>query len=271
MPLGGTAKMMESRTPSRTVTSKSSTSLARGPLARRVSCLIPAYNESGRIGNVLAGLRQAQRLDAILVVDDGSLDGTLAEARAAARDDPRVRVLHHERNRGKGAAVRTGLSAAGPGIILLLDADLEGFTPEHLDTLIEPVLSDRAEMTLGLFVGGKWNTDMSHRLTPWLSGQRCVRSELLQRIDWHAAEGYGVESAISVASLQGGWRVQRVPLPGVWHPPSEYHRGLGEGVLNRARMYAQIARALYRAGGLQWIFPRLRDWLRRTYSEWVAG
>ncbi len=255
----------------KTSNSRSSATLTHGPLARRVVCLIPAYNESGRIGNVLTGLRQAKRLDAILVVDDGSLDGTLAEARAAARDDPRVRVLHHERNRGKGAAVQTGLSAAGPATILLLDADLEGFTPVHIDDLIEPVLSDRAEMTLGLFVGGKWTTDMSHRLTPWLSGQRCLRSELLHRIDWHAADGYGVESAISVAALQHGWRVQRVPLRGVWHPPSEYHRGLGEGVRNRARMYAQIARALYRAGALQWIFPRLRDWLRRTYSEWVAG
>jgi glycosyltransferase involved in cell wall biosynthesis len=262
---------MESRRHTIATNTKSSGNLTRGPLARRVVCVIPAYNESGRIGNVLTGLRQVQRLDAILVVDDGSLDGTLAEARAAARDDARVRVLHHEHNRGKGAAVRTGLSAAGQAIILLLDADLEGFTPVHIDDLIEPVLSDHAEMTLGLFVGGKWTTDMSHRLTPWLSGQRCLRSELLQRIDWHAADGYGVESAISVAGLQYGWRVRHIPLPGVWHPPSEYHRGLGEGIRNRARMYSQIARALYRSGGMQWVFPRLRDWLRRTYSEWVAG
>ena len=93
--------------------SKSSSSLGRGPLARRVVCIVPAYNESGRIGKVLAGLRQVERLDAILVVDDGSLDGTLNEARTAAQDDPRVRVLHHGGNRGKGSAVLSGLSAAG--------------------------------------------------------------------------------------------------------------------------------------------------------------
>ena len=252
--------------------SKSSSSLGRGPLARRVVCIVPAYNESGRIGKVLAGLRQVERLDAILVVDDGSLDGTLNEARTAAKDDPRVRVLHHEGNRGKGSAVLSGLSAAGAaGVILLLDADLEGFTPLHIQDLIEPVLHDQAEMTVGLFVGGKWTTDMSHRLTPWLSGQRCLRAELLHRIDWHAAEGYGVETALTVAALQYGWRVHRVPLPGVWHPPSEYHRGLVDGIQNRARMYAQIARAWYRAGGVQWIFPLLRDWIRRAYSDWVAS
>lgn len=244
----------------------------RGPLARRVACVIPAYNESGRIGNMLAGLRSVQCLDSIMVVDDGSVDGTLGEARAAATNDPRVRVLHHDQNRGKGAAVRTGLSAAaGTGALLLLDADLEGYGPAHIEDLVEPILANRAEMTLGLFIGGRWTTDMSHRLTPWLSGQRCLRSELLHHIDWSAAEGYGIETALTVASLQYGWRVQRVPMPGVWHPPSEYHRGLGEGIRNRTRMYLQIARAFYRAGGLQWIFPRLRDWLRRAYSEWVAG
>jgi len=236
-----------------------------------VVCIVPAYNESGRVGKVLAGLRQVDRLDAILVVDDGSLDGTLNEAHTAAQNDPRVRVLHHEGNRGKGYAVQSGLSAAGSaGAILLLDADLEGFTQLHIQDLIEPVLLDQAEMTVGLFVGGKWTTDMSHRLTPWLSGQRCLRAELLHRIDWHAAEGYGVETALTVAALQHSWRVQRVPMPGVWHPPSEYHRGLGDGIRNRAHMYAQIARAWYRAGGVQWIFPRLRDWVRRAYSDWVA-
>jgi len=245
---------------------------SRGPLARRVACVIPAYNESGRVGNVLASLRSIDRLDNIIVVDDGSVDGTLGDARAAATLDPRVRVLHNDRNRGKGAAVRAGLSAAaGAGAILLLDADLEGFGPAHIEDLVEPVLADQAEMTLGLFIGGKWTTDMSHRLTPWLSGQRCLRSELLHRIDWAAAEGYGIETALTVAALQYGWRVQRVPLPGVWHPPSEYHRGLSEGIRNRTQMYLQIARAFYRAGGVQWIFPRLRDWLRRTYSEWDLG
>jgi glycosyltransferase involved in cell wall biosynthesis len=252
--------------------SHGASNLGNGPLARRVVCIVPAYNESGRIGKVLAGLRQVDRLDAILVVDDGSLDSTLSEARTAAQNDPRVRVLHHESNRGKGSAVLSGLSAAEvAGAIVLLDADLEGFTPLHIQDLIEPVLHDQAEMTVGLFVGGKWTTDMSHHLTPWLSGQRCLRGELLHRIDWHAAEGYGIETALTVAALQDGWRVQRVPMPGVWHPLSEYHRGLGDGIRNRARMYAQIARAWYRAGGVQWIFPRLRDWVRRAFSDWVAS
>ena len=263
---------MELHVKRKVLAARGAANAARGPLARRVACVIPAYNESGRVGNVLAGLRSVERLDSIIVVDDGSVDGTLGEACAAATRDPRVRVLHNDRNRGKGAAVRAGLSAAaGAGAILLLDADLVGFDPTHIEDLVEPILADQAEMTLGLFIGGKWNTDMSHRLAPWLSGQRCLRSELLHRIDWSAAEGYGIETALTIAALQYGWRVQRVPLPGVWHPPSEYHRGLRDGIGNRAQMYLQIARAFYRAGGLQWIFPRLRDWLRRTYTEWDLG
>jgi hypothetical protein len=100
-------------------------------------------------------------------------------------------------------------------------------------------------MTLGLFSGGHFATDMSHRLTPFLTGQRGLRADLLEHVSPEAAAGYGFELALTIAARQQGSRVCVVPLQGVWHPPSEVHRGVLGGLAWRGGMYAQILRAWY--------------------------
>ncbi len=217
----------------------------------RIAAIIAAYNEANRIQGVLAVLAQVGLLDEILVVDDGSQDSTSAEILAAGAIDTRVRLLRHDKNRGKGQAIYTAWSHARANILLLLDADLVGLKPDQVRDLLQPVLENRADMTLGLFRGGHFNTDLAHLVTPWLSGQRCLRSELFWDVSRSAAQGYGLEAAITVAALIYGWRVQPVRLRGVTHPPSELHRGFWWGVANRARMYAQVLRAWYVAGGMQ--------------------
>ncbi len=84
---------------------------------------------------------------------------------------------------------------------------------------------------------------MSHGLTPGLTGQRCFRVELLEHLDWNAAQGYGLETALTFTTQKMGWRIQRVYWKGVSHPPSEFHRGLIKGLLGRVKMYWQIGRA----------------------------
>jgi hypothetical protein len=123
--------------------------------------------------------------------------------------------------------------------------------------LIEPVLDRRAEMTLGIFVGGHINTDFSHWATPFLTGQRGMRADLLKYVSREAAAGYGFEMALTVAANQNGCRTRIVPLKGVWHPPSEFHRGLWLGVNRRMRMYSQVTRAWYIATGER--YPKVRD------------
>lgn len=212
-----------------------------------VSALVPAYNEGGRIGNVLAALRQVSSLAEIIVVDDGSLDSTWEEACQAAESDPRLRLCRHAHNLGKGQAIFTGWQAARNNCLLTLDADLYHLEPHHVEALLQPVVSRQAEMSLGVFRRGDWKTDLSHRVTPWLTGQRCFWASLLEYVPEEAAAGYGIETAITVIAQRLGWSSQTVLLYGVSHPPSESHRGFKEGLNNRARMYAQIARALYRA------------------------
>jgi glycosyltransferase involved in cell wall biosynthesis len=228
-----------------------------------VSAIVPAYNEAGRIGQVLHILSQVKRLSEIIVVDDGSQDGTAMVARKAAEADGRIRVILHPENRGKGEAILSGWRTSRSTCLLLLDADLIGLTPQHIEELIQPVISGQAEMTQGLFSGGWWFTDYSHRLTPWLTGQRCLRARLLRELPAQAAAGYGFETALSLVARRRGWRCQPVALTGVSHLPSEVHRGFWKGVRNRAKMWKQIIHAWYLTSAWQRVVARIRLWDRQ--------
>lgn len=212
-----------------------------------IAAVLPTYNEADRINAVLDVLRQVDCLSEIIVVDDGSSDDTAQQAWQAAETDRRVRVLQHPSNQGKGQAIFTGWRATQATYLLMLDSDLINLKPMHVLSLIEPVINNKADMTLGLFWGGKFYTDFSHWAAPWLTGQRCLCTELFCLVSEEAAQGYGFEVAISVAVQQYGYRTRVVPLKGVWHPPSEFHRGWLRGIPWRLQMYRQVLRAWWLA------------------------
>lgn len=216
-----------------------------------IDAILPVYNEARTVRKVLSVLRQVDCLGEIIVVDDGSTDGSGKEIEEEAKADQRIRLLTHESNHGKGQSILHAWQITRANCVLLLDADLYGLEPRHILELIMPVLQDQADMTIGQFKRGYWRTDFSHFVTPWLSGQRCLRSELLEHVSPTAAAGYGIETALTVAAKQDGWRCKRVPMYGVWHRPSEQRLGWLAGLRTRSRMYGQIVRAWYLAGGLR--------------------
>jgi glycosyltransferase involved in cell wall biosynthesis len=231
-----------------------------------VAAIIPAYNEARGIGKVLNILRQVDLLSEIIVIDDGSKDRTIDEIEKCAVMDYRIRTISHSENRGKGEAIFSGWRATRAPLLVTLDADLVGLKPEQVVGLILPVLEMRADMTLGLFRHGYWRTEYSHRVTPWLTGQRCFRADLLKSISLPAAAGYGFETAITVAARRHKWRCVRVSLEGVSHPPSESHRGFWNGVATRSKMYAQIVRAWYVANGWERKVARLKHWASLVFD-----
>ena len=121
--------------------------------APAISILVPAYGEAGTIEQVL---RRALALGLdceIIVVDDGSQDSTAAVVQHLADELPQVRLIRHDRNRGKGAAVRTAIDASRGDIVLVQDADLE-YDPRDIPRLIEPLQSGVADVVYGTRLRG---------------------------------------------------------------------------------------------------------------------
>ena len=115
------------------------------PSPPHVSVVMPVFNEAATIGKVARVVLARPEVTELVVVDDASSDGTWGELQRLASGHPdRVRLLRHERNMGKGAALKTGFAAATGDIVLVQDADLE-YDPGDYSRLLEPILRDAAE------------------------------------------------------------------------------------------------------------------------------
>lgn len=199
-----------------------------------VAVIIPAYNEASRIGPVISAVTRARCVPEVIVVSDGSTDGTAETARSLG-----VRVIELERNVGKGGAMKAGLDATAAEVVAFIDADLVGLTPDHVDELIRPVLLGEADATLGVFAGGRSSTTLAQKITPGLSGQRAVRAALVRDIPMEGAR-FGVEIVLNKHLASRGARVKRVTLRGVSQVMKEEKRGRLEGFAARLRMYWEI-------------------------------
>ena len=118
----------------------------------KLSIVIPAYNEAELVGPLLEKVAALALPDGlskeIVVVDDGSSDDTVGSIRRVADMHPEIRVVVHERNRGKGAAVRTGVEAASGEVLIIQDADLE-YDPQDIPDVAAPILDGREKVVYG--------------------------------------------------------------------------------------------------------------------------
>ncbi|MDD2211437.1 MAG: glycosyltransferase family 2 protein [Clostridia bacterium] len=208
-----------------------------------VTAIIPAYNEEKYISNVLQALQKVEEITQIIVVSDGSTDNTVQEALSCG-----VQVINLPENIGKGGALTIGLKYTLEDIVLFLDADLIGLTEEHIFNLIRPVMNGQAEMTVGIFEKGRLATDMAQAISPYLSGQRCIKKRWLEQIDNLAISGFGVEKVVTNYAQQKKLRTIYVHLPKMSHVMKEEKLGLVRGFLYRMKMYWEIAKNV-RLGG----------------------
>jgi len=123
-----------------------------------LTIIIPAYNEERSLNRIVKAVKDVQLIDdiqkEIIIVDDCSSDDTLKIARSIASDDSAIRVYNHERNRGKGAAIHTGIEKASGDFIIIQDADLE-YDPREFNLLLRPVTEGFADVVYGSrFMGG---------------------------------------------------------------------------------------------------------------------
>jgi glycosyltransferase involved in cell wall biosynthesis len=117
-------------------------------LAPCLTAVMPVYNEVATIAEVVRVVLAQRPVQQLVIVDDCSTDGTWEKLRPLARDEPRIRLLRHEVNQGKGAALRTGIAQATASIVIIQDADLE-YDPAEYYRLLAPILSGRADVVFG--------------------------------------------------------------------------------------------------------------------------
>ncbi|SEF45550.1 Glycosyltransferase involved in cell wall bisynthesis [Caloramator fervidus] len=205
----------------------------------KATCVIPAYNEEKTIGKIIDVVKNINLIEKIIVVSDGSSDNTadIAKERGA-------HVIELEKNLGKGAAVKVGIENSESDVILLLDADLIGLKEKHVYDLLLPIFSDEADMTIGVFVNGRFATDLAQKIAPFLSGQRGVKKDILNKIDKIDITKYGIEIALTKYAKKYNYRVRNVELPDLTHIMKEEKLGFKEGFKARLRMYKDIIRCL---------------------------
>ncbi len=232
----------------------------RGP---GIAVIIPAKDEARRIGATVHAARGLPGADLVVVVDDGSTDRTSEVALEAG-----ARVLRHNRNRGKGAAMETGAEGVRlieeheegadgirpPRHLLFLDADLEA-SAAGAAPLVEPVVEGKADMAIALFpatrlrLGGhgfvvRLARGGVRRATGWepeqpLNGQRCITRAAFEAAR-PLAPGFGVETGLTIDVLRAGLRVIEVEVP-------LEHRATGTDLraqLHRAHQFVDVLRAL---------------------------
>lgn len=200
------------------------------PTYRRLSVLVPVYNERATVGEIIRRMRRVElpgSLDLeIVVVDDGSTDGT--DKVLAAIEDSTVMVLRHDTNRGKGACIRTALAKAHGDLVLVQDADLE-YDPEDWPSLLGPILKGRATVVYGSrYLGahqtiGYW-THLGNRFLSIVTDvlyntnlsdvQTCYKLFDRTVIDGISIESdrFDFEPEITAKVLRQGLRIYEVPI-----------------------------------------------------------
>jgi len=197
-----------------------------------LSVVIPVYNEAATIARVIERVRKApiELPMELVVVDDASSDGTRAILEQLAAEGPSdLRLLTHPVNRGKGAAVRTGLAAVRGEIVLIQDADLE-YDPRDYPLLLEPILEGQADVVYGnRFHGGPhrvlyFGHYVANRALTLISnlvtglnlsdmevGYKVFRTEVVRRLELRS-ERFGIEPELTVKLARLGCRIYEVPI-----------------------------------------------------------
>jgi glycosyltransferase involved in cell wall biosynthesis len=222
----------------------------------RVSVIVPAFNEERTLVEVIRRVRATGAVHEIVAVDDGSTDRSADVLSSLVHDaGAPLTVVRHDVNRGKGAAVRTGLARITGDVVVVQDADLE-LDPAEFAKLFAPILEDRADVVFGVrFASGRgttpWLAYLGNKAFTWLAsvlflrrlndvltGYRAMRATVAREVE-PRSDGFGMDAEQGCRAIRNGWRVAQVP---VTYTP----RSKGQGKKLRASASLDVFRAILR-------------------------
>jgi len=209
-----------------------------------ISCIVCAYNEGERLRDILSAVDGHPALKEVIVVDDGSTDGT----DALLRDYPGVRTISYGRNRGKTYAMSQGVAAATGDHLMFLDADLAGLGRPQIDSLAAPIETGRAKVSISL----RRNSLRLYRAIglDFVSGERVIPAWLIadQVATMEALPRWGGEAFINQRIIEAGLRIEVVDWPGVSNIRKYRKTGLLQGVWAECSMVRDALRVLSPVG-----------------------
>lgn len=208
----------------------------------KISVIMPVYNEARTINEIIKKVIDTKIVDELIIVDDFSSDDTMKVLKSLSSKE--IRICAHDKNLGKGAAIRTGLKNATGDIIIFQDADLE-YDPNDYAKLVQPIKDGRADVVYGSrflgrknilhckkffylthFVGNKFLNFMvtllyGARLTDMETCYKVIRKDILDKIEL-SATGFEIEPEITAKLLKRGVKIHEVPIS---YAPRDYREG----------------------------------------------
>lgn len=195
----------------------------------KLSVVMPVYNEIDTLREIIRRVREAPYEKEIIAVDDGSTDGSRELLAELAAEFPEVRAIFHERNMGKGAALRSGFDAVSGDVVIIQDADLE-YNPEDYPAVLEPIIDGRADVVYGSrFLAGArrvhlfWHA-MGNRLLTTLSNMtnnlclsdmetcyKAFRADVLEKVTIRS-RCFMCEPEFTAKIARNGFRIYEVPI-----------------------------------------------------------
>ncbi len=208
----------------------------------RISVIIPAYNEENRLAKVLE--RIPDFVDEVIVIDDGSSDGTYEVAKTFAEKDRRITAIRLKDNCGKGCAMREGVRSSTGDVIVFMDADGQ-HKPEEIIKLVAPIVEGRADLVIGARkIKGAGRRPFHRRLSNVIttrlirfklktyvydtqSGFRAYRRKFLPEIE---SDRYEVETEMLIKAAKMGARIMEIPVSMIYDPNREGRFGMRDAV-----------------------------------------
>jgi glycosyltransferase involved in cell wall biosynthesis len=243
--------------------------------------IIPAFNEERTLDRVLRRVLLQQCVQQVVVVDDASTDGTFQVAQGHA-SDPRVEIVRHASNRGKGAAIRSGLSRLSAPVVIIQDADME-YDPTEYERIIAPIREGRADVVYGVrgfashtaysywfVLGNRLVTTFTNVLfncyiQDMETGFKAMRVDLMRRLKL-SGRRFEIEPEITGRVLRLGYRIHEVPI-------TYYARGRGEGKkltwFDGVRALGTLLRIRLTPG--RWLFGARDDYHVTRLTELAAA